>query len=96
LQLAGAGPEAGALFPNETVFRIQGIPRLINTISDNALITAFARKLNTVLPNIIGEVAAELRLGTGKLRSLSVFEAKKDSQQTLFVGQSPLQLRNQL
>jgi len=100
LQLAGAGSDAATLFPDETALRIhhysRGIPRLINTISDNALITAFARQLTTVPPGIIEEVAAELRLGSGKLRSLSVYEAKKSSEQTLFVGQSLLQLRHQL
>jgi general secretion pathway protein A len=100
LQLAGAGAEAGMLFPDETALRVhhysRGIPRLINTISDNALITAFARQLTTVLPSIIEEVAAELRLSTGKLRNLSVYEAKKGPEQTLFVGQSLLQLRHQI
>jgi general secretion pathway protein A len=100
LQLAGSSPETRALFPDETVAKIhqysRGIPRLINTISDNALITAFARQLTTVLPSIIEEVAAELRLSTGRLRGLSVYEAKKGSEQTLFVGQSLLQLRHQI
>ncbi len=99
LQLASANDGIVALFPNETVSRIhhfsRGIPRLINTISDNAMITAFARQLDTVLPSIIDEVATELRLNTGRLRSLSVFEAKKGANQTLSVGQSLLQLRHQ-
>jgi general secretion pathway protein A len=46
LQLAGTSAETSTLFPDETVAKIhlysRGIPRLINTISDNALITAFA------------------------------------------------------
>jgi general secretion pathway protein A len=97
LQLAGSGYEPSTLFPDETVAKIylysRGIPRLINTISDNALITAFARQLTTVLPGIIEEVAAELRLSTGRSRSLSLFEAKKSANQTLSVGLSLLQVR---
>jgi general secretion pathway protein A len=100
LQLAGSNCEPNALFPNETVAKIhlysRGIPRLINTMSDNALITAFARQLATVLPGIIDEVAAELRLGMGKLRSLPAYEPKRGPEQTLFVGQSLLQLRHQI
>ncbi|MGB9512459.1 MAG: AAA family ATPase [Candidatus Acidiferrum sp.] len=98
LQLAGANDGIVALFPNETVSRIhhfsRGIPRLINTISDNAMITAFARQLNTVLPSIIDEVASELRLHMGRPRSLTTIEAKKGANQTLSVGQSLLQLRH--
>ncbi len=100
LQLAGANSEAKNLFPDETVERIhyysRGIPRLINTISDNAMITAFARQLASVPPSIIDEVADELRLNVGRVvRSVSVFEAKKGAVQALSVGQSLLQLRHQ-
>ena len=49
LTLAGTGADAVDLFPEETietVFRYSGgIPRLINTICENALITAYARRL---------------------------------------------------
>jgi len=100
LQLAGASSEAKNLFPDETVERIhqfsRGIPRLINTISDNAMITAFARQLTSVPPSIIDEVADELRLNVGRVvRSVSVFEAKRGAVQALSVGQSLLQLRHQ-
>jgi general secretion pathway protein A len=65
LELAGA-PQGAALFPTETVARVyrhsRGIPRLINTISENALINAYARQSPTITPDIIDEVAADLRL----------------------------------
>ena len=55
------------LFPAETTPQIyrhsRGIPRLINTVCENALITAYARQLETISPEIIDEVAADLRLG---------------------------------
>jgi len=67
LQLAGAELNADTLFPQETVQRIysysHGIPRLINTICENALITAYARQLPSVAPEIVDEAAADLRLG---------------------------------
>ena len=67
LQLAGAPPEARNLFAEETMVRIyhhsSGVARLINTICENALIAAFARQLTSVPPDIIDEVAYDLRLG---------------------------------
>jgi general secretion pathway protein A len=66
LQLAGADPARPALFPDETVMAVyrhaRGIPRLINTVCENALITAFARQAPFVEPDIIEEVAADFRL----------------------------------
>ena len=66
LQLAGANSHSNAVFPPETMARVyrhsSGIPRLINTVCENALITAFARQTQTVSPDIIDEVAADFRL----------------------------------
>jgi general secretion pathway protein A len=66
LQLAGANSHAPELFPPETVARVyrhsRGIPRLINTICENALITGFARQVPLVAPEIIDEVAVDFRL----------------------------------
>lgn len=65
LQIAGAKP-GNTLFPQEAIEslyrRSQGIPRLINTICDNALISAYARKLRSVSPEIIEATASDLRL----------------------------------
>ncbi len=69
LQLAGAPAEACDLFAEETIERIyrhsRGVARLINTVCENALVTAFARQLTSVPPDIIDEVAYDLRLGVG-------------------------------
>jgi len=66
LEIAGANSEAAEMFPDETIARIhhwsRGIPRIINIISDNALITAFARQVTVVSPAIIDEVGSELHL----------------------------------
>ncbi|MBV9572995.1 MAG: hypothetical protein JOY93_02995, partial [Acidobacteriales bacterium] len=68
LELAGATPEAALqIFPQKTVDTIyrhtRGIPRLINTVCENALINSFARESASVAPEIIDEVAADFRLG---------------------------------
>ena len=66
LQLAGAELNADTLFPQDTlqtIFRYsRGIPRLINTICENALITAYARQLPSVTSEIVEDAAADLRL----------------------------------
>jgi general secretion pathway protein A len=67
LELAGAGADASAaIFSRETTAAVyrhaRGIPRLINTVCENALINGFARHLKSISPEIIEEVAADLRL----------------------------------
>ncbi len=72
LQIAGA--KAGnSLFPAEAIEKVyrcsKGIPRLINTICDNSLITAYARKLRGVTPEIVEIAAADLRIDVVHLPS---------------------------
>jgi general secretion pathway protein A len=66
LQLAGANSRASALFPLDTmtaVFRhCRGIPRLINTVCENALITAYANQVQSITPEIVEDVAIDFRL----------------------------------
>ena len=66
LELAG-NPHPAAVFPPETVAAIyqhsQGLPRLINTICENALIAAYANQAHTVSPDLIDNVASDFRLG---------------------------------
>lgn len=98
LQLAGAPTSSSDLLPDDTIARIhhfsRGIPRLINTISDNALLTAFARQRERIMPDIIEEVATELRLNVGSLQSFSLFETSSSARETLTLGQSLLRLRH--
>lgn len=67
LHLAGATATAASIFPDEStelVYRhSRGIPRLINTICENALISSYAKQGRVVTPETIEEVASELRLG---------------------------------
>jgi len=66
LELAGRSAQLPALFPQETVLLIhrysRGIPRLINTICENALITSYARHATMVPGEVIEGVAADFRL----------------------------------
>jgi general secretion pathway protein A len=65
LQLAGS-PNPAQLFSTDTMARVyrhsRGIPRLINTVCENGLISAFARQAPSVNPEVIDEVASDFRL----------------------------------
>jgi general secretion pathway protein A len=66
LQIAGASTQASTFFPEQTIAAVyrhsHGIPRLINTICENALIAAYARQVRSITPDIIEDVAKEFRL----------------------------------
>ena len=66
LLIAGANSNASSLFSEdavESIHRIsRGFPRLINTICENSLITAYARRQETITPDIIEVVAREFHL----------------------------------
>jgi general secretion pathway protein A len=66
LQLAGLSSNDCLVFLPVTIAAVyrysRGIPRLINTICENALITSYARQKRSVTPEIIEDVAADLRL----------------------------------
>jgi hypothetical protein len=66
LQRAGANSHANTIFPEATIASVyrhsRGIPRLINTVCENALIAAYAGKVQSVRPEVIDEVVKDLRL----------------------------------
>jgi general secretion pathway protein A len=66
LRIAGADPAGPPLFSAHAIAKVhrysQGLPRLINTICENALITAYARRLPGATAEIIEEVARDFRL----------------------------------
>ena len=66
LQRAGANSHASTMFPREAISSVyrysKGIPRLINTVCENALISAYVEKSQTIRPEVIDEVARDLRL----------------------------------
>jgi general secretion pathway protein A len=66
LELAGANSHAATIFPNEVISLIhrfsRGIPRLVNTLCENSLVSAYSREAKQVTPEIVREVAADFRL----------------------------------
>lgn len=65
LQLGGCdAPDV--IFPDDTIAEVyrhsRGIPRLINTICENALIDGYARQTPALTPDIIADVAGDFRL----------------------------------
>ena len=66
LRVAGEDSQSEKIFSDataQTVYKYsQGLPRLINTICENALLAAFARQSRVVTPEIIDDVAKEFHL----------------------------------
>jgi general secretion pathway protein A len=65
LRVAGhASPNS--VFPFETVLEIhrhsRGIPRLINTLCENALVQGYAKQASTITPEMIEDIALDFRL----------------------------------
>ena len=65
-RMSRAGLKDQHIIPPELIeeihFRSQGIPRLINSICDNMLLTAFALENKFVTPAMLDEVTADMRL----------------------------------
>lgn len=65
-RLAKAGVPDQKIFPPEILseihYRTQGIPRVINAVCDNCLLTAFASETSTVTLEFLDEVTQDLRL----------------------------------
>jgi general secretion pathway protein A len=93
LQVAGLSSNGEALFPPDAIAAVyrhsRGIPRLINTICENALITAYAQQRPSVTPEIVDDIAADLRLNLkashpprlekpGKLEEIDIRRAAKN------------------
>jgi type II secretory pathway predicted ATPase ExeA len=65
-RLARAGLKHQAILPvellEEMAHRTQGIPRLINAVCDNLLLTAFAMESKTATFEMLDEVTSDMRL----------------------------------
>jgi type II secretory pathway predicted ATPase ExeA len=81
LELAGANSHAAAIFPDETIDLIQkvsrGIPRLVNTLCENSLLLGFGHDQYQVTPEIVQEVAEDLRLDRSAEDSFETFDESK-------------------
>jgi general secretion pathway protein A len=65
-RLAKAGMRQQSVFSSEMLaeihYRTQGLPRLINSVCDNLLLTAFAMETKAATPDMLDEVTRDLRL----------------------------------
>lgn len=65
LERAGAKPES-PVFSDDALSMLheysRGIPRIINNLCENSMVSAFAREQKPVTPDIVAEVAADFRL----------------------------------
>lgn len=65
-RMGRAGMQEQAIFSTEILreihYRTQGIPRLINAMCDNLLLTAFALESKAVTAGMVDEVTADMRL----------------------------------
>jgi general secretion pathway protein A len=60
----------------EIQFRTQGIPRLINGVCDNLLLTAFAMEQKFCTMEMLDEVAADMRLDYPEKRPAAIVETR--------------------
>jgi general secretion pathway protein A len=67
LRAAGGNSSTSKLFPPQTIAALyhhsRGVPRLINTICENALLTAYGKHMRNVTPQVIDDIAGDFRLG---------------------------------
>ena len=84
LEVAGAKSRGAAIFPDETIAILhkfsRGIPRLVNTLCENSLVSGFSREMKQITPEIVAEVASSFRLDPAALPSapnLSESETRK-------------------
>ena len=61
-----AGGEAAAIFTRDAVMATYrasgGLPRVINVVCDNALISGFANQITPVTASIVDEIARDFRM----------------------------------
>jgi type II secretory pathway predicted ATPase ExeA len=76
LELAGANSHAANIFQNEAIAAIydlsRGIPRIINNICENSLVSGYGKQVKEVTADIVGEVALDLRLRPQSLNTLEL------------------------
>lgn len=66
LELAGANSHGSSIFSDEAIVTVhkysRGIPRLINTLCENSLVSGYAKQVKQVTEDIVQEVASDFRL----------------------------------
>jgi general secretion pathway protein A len=78
LQIAGH-PTPSELLPMETIVEVHqqshGYPRLINTLCENALISGYGSRSQSITPEMIAEIAADFRLNVVRPSTASNVES---------------------
>lgn len=66
LELAGANSHSASIFPEETMEAIydlsRGIPRIVNNLCENSLISGYGKQIKQITVEIIREAASDLHL----------------------------------
>jgi len=91
LDLAGANSHGATMFSNEAIDVIHkfslGIPRLINVLCENSLILGYGGQVKQITPEIVQEVAKDLRLDqvtTSRATDSDDLEERKKISKALF------------
>ncbi len=91
LELAGANSHGATIFSEDAIAAVhtysKGIPRLINTLCENSLVSAYAKQTKQISADIVQEVAADFRLDVSSPTSAPEpedGEAKRKALKALF------------
>lgn len=99
LELAGANLAAAPIFSDEVMGGIhelsQGIPRVVNNLCENSLISGYGKQIRQITPEIIREVAKELRIDRALPEEFSS-EAIDAYSQTSEISDSPANLAREI
>jgi general secretion pathway protein A len=80
LQIAGA-PAESKIFSDPAISAVfrhsRGIPRLINTVCENALLSGYAKRAEVITPDIIEAIANDLRLAIVTVSEQDSSEARR-------------------
>jgi len=102
LQIAGVSGES-KIFSDAAISAVfrhsRGIPRLINTVCENALLSGYAKRASSITPEIIEGVAKDLRLGIVTMSDNKNGEASRplrDQSELLLAVRTLLELHDRL
>ncbi len=99
LRIAGVPPGV-SIFPEPAMHAIflhsKGFPRLINTICENALLSGYGRRSAEITPEIIDEVAGDLRLGVVSGAGKTDAAKEQDKEELLRAVKTLLELHDYL
>lgn len=87
LELAGANSHGESIFSEGAVNAIhrysRGIPRLINTLCENSLVSGYAKQVKEISEEIVQEVAADFRLDVPTVSSVAGMEDPESRKRAL-------------